>query len=668
MVAPDITYDANSLTLQFTTNPGVNSIQFQFVFGSEEFPVWVGQYNDIFAAFLDGKQISYDPAGNAISVNNNFFQLDNSANTLYPTVTAGKTVVAYDIQYNGLTPALTTTAALDPTITTHTLKFVIADTRDQVLDSGVFLTSLTGSGGSGGGTTEAPQANAGGPYTVEAGKTVQLSAANTTDPNQPPSTLTYKWDLNGNGIYGETGAAATNGNEVGINPTFVAAGLTPGTNVTVSLQVTDSNGLTSTDQSVIHVIAPVLSVNPVTPPVAVEGQSTGTQTLTTFVDAGANLSALSAVVNWGDGKSVTLTGANGGIVQNADGSFSVMASHTYAEEASGLSLSVQVTDANGTTASASAALNVSDPAVVAKGGFTLAATQGTALTGVTVASFVDPGGAEPNATDPTGIHYTADINWGDGGTSTGIITFDTMTNTFKVLGDHTYAAAGNFVVTITIHHESAPDAVATSTAAVAPASSVYIGQGPGGPHTLMVIGTAGDDVIRVVPHGENAVRVIINGVPQGDFAKSSFSAIAIYGLAGNDILSVNESITSPAFLFGGSGNDTLRGGGGPSILVGGSGADKLTAGDGATLFIAGSTDFDTPHANDLLLSNLLKDWTDPTKKYADRAAAVEALLAGHVFNDNQQDIVSGGDEADLYFISLGDVLRDRTKGEIVVMI
>src|SRR5581483_1583817 len=43
LVAPDVTYDANSLTLQFTADPAVtNTIQFQFVFGSEEFPEWVG--------------------------------------------------------------------------------------------------------------------------------------------------------------------------------------------------------------------------------------------------------------------------------------------------------------------------------------------------------------------------------------------------------------------------------------------------------------------------------------------------------------------------------------------------------------------------------------------------------------------------------------------------
>ncbi len=691
LVSPDITYDANSLTLQFTANPGVSSIQFQFVFGSEEFPEWVGLYNDVFAAFLDGKQISFDPAGNPISVNNNFFQLNNSGDFANPN-TAGKTVVGYDIQYDGLTPALTTKAALDPTITTHTLTFSIADTRDQVLDSGVFLTSLSGNGTSSGTVTaKAPQANAGGTYTVEAGKSVQLNGSGTTDTSQAPGTLTYQWDLNGNGTFGETGTAATNGNEVGMTPTFVAAGLTPGTSVTVPLQVIDSNGLVSTDQAVINVIAPVLTVNSVAPPTATEGQPTGTQTLATFTDANASANALSAVVSWGDGQSSTLTAANGGIATNTDGSFSVVGGHTFAEEASGLTFTVQVTDANGSTTAASALLNVADAAVTASGGLTIVAKQGAALSGVTVANFTDPGGAEPNTADTTGTHYSADIAWGDGSTSAGTITFDPNTNSFKVLGSHTYAATGNYVITVSVHHESAPTATTTSTAAISSVgvTPVSIGQGPGGPNTLLINGTPGNDVIRVVPQGDKgAVRVLINGISQGVYAKNSFTAIALYGQAGNDNMKVDQDIKAPAYLFGGAGNDvliagggptlldggtgndTLIGGEGPSVLIGGGGADVLTAGDGNAVLIGGRTDFQDPTtlANNQTLNNLLSAWSDQTKTSAARVAAVDAVLAGHVSSDGQTDVLNGGDGLDLCFMSPSSVLHGKKKGDIVMTI
>jgi uncharacterized delta-60 repeat protein len=98
-----------------------------------------------------------------------------------------------------------------------------------------------------------PTANAGGPYTVLEGGTVVLDGSQSSDPNQPANTLTYQWDLNGDGIFGETGAAATRGDETGINPTFSAVGLDgPGT-YTVSLRVTDNAGLSSTANATITI-------------------------------------------------------------------------------------------------------------------------------------------------------------------------------------------------------------------------------------------------------------------------------------------------------------------------------------------------------------------------------------------------------------------------------
>jgi ELWxxDGT repeat protein/autotransporter-associated beta strand protein len=100
-----------------------------------------------------------------------------------------------------------------------------------------------------------PIANAGGPYTVSEGGSITLDASGSTDSQQPNTTLTYAWDLNGNGIYGETGAAATHGAEVGMNPTFFSAPDLDGPRTyTVSLLVTDSAGLTSTATATINIL------------------------------------------------------------------------------------------------------------------------------------------------------------------------------------------------------------------------------------------------------------------------------------------------------------------------------------------------------------------------------------------------------------------------------
>ena len=53
-----------------------------------------------------------------------------------------------------------------------------------------------------------PAADAGGPYTVAEDGSIALDATGTTDPDQDPATLSYQWDLDGDGLFGETGADA----------------------------------------------------------------------------------------------------------------------------------------------------------------------------------------------------------------------------------------------------------------------------------------------------------------------------------------------------------------------------------------------------------------------------------------------------------------------------
>src|SRR5207253_1962717 len=86
--------------------------------------------------------------------------------------------------------------------------------------------------------------------------------------------------------------------------------------------------------------------------------------------------------------------------------------------------------------------------------------EGSTSASQTVAMFTDPGGAEAGAT------FSASIGWGDGSTSSGTIT---GTTTFTVTGAHDYAEEGSHTITVTIGHEGAPIATATSSATVADA-------------------------------------------------------------------------------------------------------------------------------------------------------------------------------------------------------
>ena len=95
-----------------------------------------------------------------------------------------------------------------------------------------------------------PVANANGPYTVASGSTVQLSSAGSSDPDNDP--LTFIWDLDGDGTFGETGAGAANGDETGASPTFNATGLAAGPHQ-VTLRVLDPSGTVRDSVATVNV-------------------------------------------------------------------------------------------------------------------------------------------------------------------------------------------------------------------------------------------------------------------------------------------------------------------------------------------------------------------------------------------------------------------------------
>jgi hypothetical protein len=113
-------------------------------------------------------------------------------------------------------------------------------------------------------------------------------------------------------------------------------------------------------------------------------------------------------------------------------------------------------------------LTLIDPPVKATGGFALDVATGATASNKTVATFTDPGGAEPRG------DYLATIDWGDGtplDTSTGAIS-GPVGGVFTVTGSHNFAGHGAFVITTTIHHEGATDATATSLAVVTTPTSI----------------------------------------------------------------------------------------------------------------------------------------------------------------------------------------------------
>ena len=134
---PKSTFNAATLEIQFT--PMSDTVKFNYVFGSEEYPEFVGsEFNDLFAFFISGpgisgqKNIALLPNGTPVTINNVNDQGSPNAK-YYVNNLHGQTV-----QYDGFTRVLT---AMSPVQCgkSYTLTITIADVGDAAFDSGLFL-------------------------------------------------------------------------------------------------------------------------------------------------------------------------------------------------------------------------------------------------------------------------------------------------------------------------------------------------------------------------------------------------------------------------------------------------------------------------------------------------------------------------------------------------
>ena len=183
-------------------------------------------------------------------------------------------------------------------------------------------------------------------------------------------------------------------------------------------------------------------------------------------DPAGRATDFTATISWGDGSTSTATAADGTILQNTDGSFSIYGTHTYNEEALGLTYSVAVDDRGGASDSKSSTISVADAPLSVLAAPNLAlAFQNIATGTVSVATFSD---ANPNASASDFASTT--ILWADGTSSVGTVQLITRTAasaTFQVLGSHTYTSGGTFQPSVQIIDTGGSSAVAGNTVNVA---------------------------------------------------------------------------------------------------------------------------------------------------------------------------------------------------------
>jgi hypothetical protein len=195
-------------------------------------------------------------------------------------------------------------------------------------------------------------ADAGGPYTIDEGQSLALDASLSWDPNGNP--LTYSWDVNGDGVYGDA---------TGVSPTLTWAelttlGITAGSSYGVSVEVDNGSTLAYSATASLTVNAVAVGTAPtatVSAPLdgyqGVRGQSREVELTATDPSPEDQAAGFSFSVDWGDGTVDNLVGLSG-----------TTASHIYTSE--GLyAVSVVATDQNGDTsdpAGQSLAIQVSE--------------------------------------------------------------------------------------------------------------------------------------------------------------------------------------------------------------------------------------------------------------------------------------------------------------------
>lgn len=152
LASPFTTYDASILEFDFV--PQSDTLRFNYIFGSEEYPEYVNAgYNDVFGFFISGPGIAGPFSGGAVNIalipgTSTPVAIDNVNNGYSGTepATGPCTNCAYyvdnssgpAVQYDAYTTVLTAQVVVTPCQTYH-IKLAIADAGDGALDSGVFL-------------------------------------------------------------------------------------------------------------------------------------------------------------------------------------------------------------------------------------------------------------------------------------------------------------------------------------------------------------------------------------------------------------------------------------------------------------------------------------------------------------------------------------------------
>ncbi|HLU88051.1 MAG TPA: choice-of-anchor L domain-containing protein, partial [Taishania sp.] len=156
VVDPDVSSIAagsvkNGIVIEFDFMATGNALNFDYIFGSEEYPEFAPpnntSYNDVFGFFLSGPGISGPYSNGAVNIaivpgtTNTPVSINNVnpiTNSVYYVSNVGGLTYGTAVQYDGLTTRLTAFSELICGETYH-IKLAICNVGDKLYDSGVFL-------------------------------------------------------------------------------------------------------------------------------------------------------------------------------------------------------------------------------------------------------------------------------------------------------------------------------------------------------------------------------------------------------------------------------------------------------------------------------------------------------------------------------------------------
>ena len=228
-------------------------------------------------------------------------------------------------------PDIITTNYIDNNLSVLLNGDTLLDGDDNTSDTAVINIDIEG-------TNHEPEADAGGPYIVQSGASLQLAGSGSDADND---TLTYSWDLNDDTVFGDA---------VGATPLLTtsqlqALGITSGS-YTITLQADDGQGGITTNLSTLYFNnAPTANADSVTTnedtPVTIDGSTL----YSNDVDSDDSTTFSITGVSDAQGGSVVLNGGNP--IFTPDANFNGPASFIY-----------EVSDGHGGTATATATVNV----------------------------------------------------------------------------------------------------------------------------------------------------------------------------------------------------------------------------------------------------------------------------------------------------------------------